>query len=58
MAQAPLYVCEVDVTFSSSLDAERVKRVLEVDKEISDRATKRFSLVPGENSTDLVVMRV
>ncbi len=50
MALAPLYVCEVDVSFSSAVDAESVKRVLEVDKEISDRATKSFSLVPGENT--------
>ena len=38
------YQCQVDITFPSSVDAERAYQVLSVDDEIGNRITKDYSI--------------
>ena len=46
------YCCEIDVTFPTPRHAQQVMRVLQVDQEIGDRATKTFSLCSAEKDND------
>ncbi|KAG7359863.1 transcription factor Pcc1 [Nitzschia inconspicua] len=42
------HTCEVEVTFSTNLQAKQALQVLQVDQEPTDRVTKSFSLVETE----------
>jgi hypothetical protein len=52
------YTCDLEISFPTASHAEIVKKTLEVDREIGDRAVKTFSLMPGANTTDQVVLLV
>ena len=41
------YVCEIDLTFASAEEAENVKKVMEVDREMGDKVVKTFALLEG-----------
>jgi len=40
------YACEIDIAFPTAALAEQTKQVMQVDKELGDRVTKSFALVP------------
>mmetsp|Transcript_12420 Transcript_12420/g.31289 ORF Transcript_12420/g.31289 Transcript_12420/m.31289 type:complete len:112 (-) Transcript_12420:759-1094(-) len=46
----PSHVCEIDITFPTDLQAEQALKILQVDKEPTDRVSKTFQLV-RENAT-------
>jgi Transcription factor Pcc1 len=52
------YKCDLEISLPTARHAETVKKALEVDQEIGDRVTKSFSLKPGINTADLVVLLV
>ena len=46
------YKCQLDIAFPCQDDADKVKRVLEVDEEVGDRVLKSFSLAASSPSAD------
>lgn len=48
----PSHVCEIDVTFPTDLQAEQALRILQVDREPTDRVSKTFELVKEEETVD------
>lgn len=57
MASYP-YTCDLEIFFPTASEADIVKRALEVDREIGDGVVKTFSLGPGANTFEEVVLTV
>ena len=52
-AAFPSHACEIEVTFPTDLQAEQALQILQVDKEPTDRVSKKFELVREELAKDL-----
>jgi len=44
------YGCEIEIAFPTAEHAEQAMRVLQVDREVSDRVARRFELVVEEET--------
>ena len=49
------HACELEVTFSSAIQAEQAMQIMQVDQEPTDRVTKSFALKTSDDVTSLVV---
>ena len=56
--KSDVHVCELEITFPTDLQAEQAMKVLQVDKEPTDRVTKSFRLQTEENPNAAVSMVV
>jgi hypothetical protein len=52
------YKCNLEISLPTAGHAETTMKALEVDREIGDRVNKSFSLKPGTDTGDLVVLLV
>ena len=46
------HACEIEVTFPTNLQAEQALKILQVDKEPTDRVSKSFQLVREEAAAE------
>jgi hypothetical protein len=49
------HACDLEATFSSAVQAEQAKQMMQVDQEPTDRVTKLFILKTTDDVTCLVV---
>mmetsp|Transcript_17672 Transcript_17672/g.40552 ORF Transcript_17672/g.40552 Transcript_17672/m.40552 type:complete len:128 (+) Transcript_17672:182-565(+) len=45
-----IHACEIEVTFPTNLQADQALRILQVDREPTDRVSKSFRLIKPEES--------